>query len=193
MLLSGCAKVPFKPQEPLADASLVYIYVVEHDGFVEANRKPSYKVAINGKKTDGGIMVQEYKAFDLKPTAIEFGISRADIEIQKIDLNLQAGQTYYLRVKSHSDDFGKFEVVHVKDAVGAKEIQKMYLAGAYEADRNKAITELILPEKEAKQTVIVQESKTSKTEELEKAYALKEKGILSEEEFTKLKQEILAK
>lgn len=195
MIFIGCAKVPFTAKAPIKDNALVYIYVVEHDAFVEANRKPSYKVAINGKKTDGGISVQEYNAYDLKPTNIEFAISRADIEIKKLTLNLKPNETYYIKVKSQSDDFGKFEVTQQTNEVAIKEIQKMYLAGAYEADRNKVITELILPTKETQTNSqnTTQPTNSTKLEEIEKAHELKEKGILTQEEFDKLKQEILAK
>ena len=194
MLFTACTKVPFKTQEPLADAALVYVYVAEGDGFTEMNRKPSYKVAINGKYTEGGIMIGEYKPFDLRPSQIEFSIARADVEIQKIALAIEAGKIYYLRVKSFSDDFAKFEVVNVPAHIGAQEIKKMYLAGVLQEEQNKVIEELIEPAKEqsAQQTVVQSAPKASKTDELKKAFELKEQGVLTDAEFEKLKAEILA-
>jgi hypothetical protein len=194
MLFTACTKVPFKTQEPLADAGLVYLYVVESEGFNETHRKPSYKVAINGKNTQGSIEIGEYRALHLQPSRIEFSVIRAGIEIQKIALAIEAGKIYYLRVKSFSDDFAKFEVVNVPAHIGSQEIKNMYLAGVLQEEQNKVIEELIEPAKEqpVQQTIVQSAPKASKTDELKKAFELKEQGVLTDAEFEKLKTEILA-
>jgi hypothetical protein len=194
MLFMACSKVAFEKQPPKENAALVYVYVVADSGVNDTNRVSLYKVGINGKKTEGYLKVAEYKAYDLKPGIITISAYRGDLEEQKINLDLAAGKTYYLRVKSFADDFGKFEITRVNSSVAHEELQHTTLAGEYVKQDN-IISELITPKEETAAPVVTQQVvyTKSKTEELQNAAALKQQGILTDEEFNKLKAEILSK
>jgi hypothetical protein len=184
LLFTGCTKQPFKEKKPEAKAALVYTYVVEDDGVNDTDRYPCYKVHLGEEYTNDCMNVGEYMAFDVKPGKVDFNIARANIEIQTIAFNLSAGETKYLRIQSFSDDFAKFNVVDTEASKALKELKHTTLVGSY-VKKETGPSKLITPKEESRVV--------SKSDELEKAYKLKEKGILSEEEFNKLKSEILAK
>ena len=184
LLLGGCTKQPFQEKKPESNAALVYTYVVEDDGVNDTDRFPCYKVHLGEEYTNDCMNVGEYMAFDVKPGKVDFNIARADIEIQTVNFNLLAGETKYLRIQSFSDDFAKFNVVDMETAKALKELRNTVLVGSY-IKKDTAISKLVAPIDETKVV--------SKSDELEKAYNLKEKGILSQEEFNKLKSEILTK
>ncbi len=192
-MFTACGKIPFEKKKPLNDAALVYVYVSPDTGINDTNRESAYQIGLDGKKIDGSIAAYEYKFYNLRPGQVTLSAYRADVEEQKIKLNLTAGNTYFLRIKSFSDDFGKFEIKRMNSNDAYSELINTTLAGEYVKSEN-AIAALITPEDEKAMTApapVVQA--TSKTDELEKAYSLKEKGILSDEEFNTLKAEILAK
>ena len=56
LLLAGCSKTPFKEQEPLQNAALVYVYVLMDDGVNDTERNPYYKVGFNGQNVKEGIL-----------------------------------------------------------------------------------------------------------------------------------------
>lgn len=181
LLISGCGtKVPYKTQEPLDNTSLVYIYVTSTNGFGENITTSTYQVHINNKKIKQQIKEDEYIAFNLKPNTTSFSITRAQIEERTLKLHLENRKIYYLRVKTDIDD-GGFEFEEVKNSIGMQEIVKTTLAGA------------TLENKDAKLTELVEPKKTDKIDEIKKAHELKEQGIITKEEFEKLKKEILAK
>ncbi|MBU1927649.1 hypothetical protein KKG77_01475 [bacterium] len=194
MLFMACSKVAFEKQPPKENAALVYVYVVADSGVNDTNRVSLYKVGINGKKTEGYLKVAEYKAYDLKPGMITISAYRGDLEEQKINMDLAAGKTYYLRVKSFADDFAKFEITRVNSSVAHEELAHTTLAGEYVKEDN-IISELITPKQETATPVATQQVvyTKSKTEELQNAAALKQQGILTDDEFNKLKAEILSK
>ncbi|MDD3060921.1 MAG: SHOCT domain-containing protein, partial [Sulfurimonas sp.] len=176
------------------NAALVYVYVVPEEGINMTTRVSYYKVGINGKKAEGGLKVGEYKAYNLKPGMVSISAFRGDLEEQKIDMELASGKTYYLKVKSFSDDFAKFEIKRVNANVAYEELSNTTLAGEYVKESN-IISEFITPKEEAAAMVAAPQVvyTKSKTEELQNAAALKAQGILTEAEFNKLKAEILSK
>ncbi|MDD5203432.1 MAG: SHOCT domain-containing protein [Sulfurimonas sp.] len=193
IFFTACSKVAFEKQAPLENAALVYVYVVPEEGINMTTRVSYYKVGINGKKAEGGLKVGEYKAYNLKPGMVSISAFRGDLEEQKIDMELASGKTYYLKVKSFSDDFAKFEIKRVNANVAYEELSNTTLAGEYVKESN-IISEFITPKEEASVAVAPQPVYTkSKTEELQNAAALKAQGILTEAEFNKLKAEILSK
>ena len=197
-LFTACGKIPFAKQEPMSNAALVYVYVTMDSGINDTDRMPNYVVGINGKNTEGSIEYGTYKYFNLKPGQITISATRSDIETQDIELNLDAGKTYYLRIQSFSDDFAKFEIARVNSNEAYPELKDTTLADKFEKSEN-VISELISsssdePEVVKDRAVEVKASQsTSKMDEIEKAYDMKEKGMLSEDEFNTLKAEILAK
>jgi hypothetical protein len=197
LLISGCgSKMPFKAQEPLASASLVYIYAIESYGDVESNAYQNYTIRVNDKRVGERIRGGEYIALDLKPTQVKLSATRAQIEEKPLTLDLKAGETYYLKITGNLEK-GAFSFKHVSKEIGAKEITKTGVAGSMIDDIDNTLTELVSSNKSDTNPEVKQQSQTqipvSKVEELEKAHKLKEKGIISEEEFKTLKSQIISK
>ena len=102
LLVSGCGtKTPFKTQEPLEGAALVYFYISDIQSDLDHSMEDSkYKTRINGKNVPGTIEAGEYKVFDMKPTTVLFTTVRRNIEEAHVKLKLEAGKTYYLKTQS---------------------------------------------------------------------------------------------
>ena len=194
VIFSACGKVPFEKQEVKSDSALVYVYIEFPSGINDADRNPPYEIGVNGTKLKGDIRYGDYKFYRLKPTNMTISAYRAGIEEQSIEMTLSAGKTYFLRIKSFSDDFAKFEITRVNSKVAYEALNETTLSGEYESTQA-AISELIIEDKSeesAASTTTVIHSK-SKTDEILSAAKLKEQGLLSDEEFNKLKSEILAR
>lgn len=201
LLISGCgSKVPFKAQEPLEGASLVYVYVAESYGDVESVSTQFYTVRINGKRVAERLKAGEYTLLDLKPNPAKLSVVRDLIEEKSVDLDLKAGETYYLKVRDNLTK-GAFGFELVSKEVGAKEIKKTGIAGSMMDDIDNTLTELantgssqesqvVGTRGEVKATTV---APISRVDELEKAFTLKEKGIITEEEFKTLKSQIITK
>ncbi|MDO8454398.1 MAG: hypothetical protein Q7S59_07505, partial [Sulfurimonas sp.] len=159
-----------------------------------------FNIRINNKRYLQRIRSGEYMAFDLKPEAMIISATRAQIEEKAVQLDLKAGQIYYLKIRDNLDG-GRFEFEQMSEEAAAKEIVKTGLAGSSEESRNNIITEFVNSKEDTSVKVeptittqpIADTNAPSKSDEIEKAHNLKEKGILSEEEFKALKNEILAK
>lgn len=180
------SKVPFVKEDALQDASLVYIYAPISVGSTDDMSDLTYKVRINNKRVEGKLKDGEYMRFALKPNKTTLSVTRHGVEEQVITLDLKGAEIYYLKADAdlESDTFN-FEIMD--DITGLKEIARTNLAGETAVEEKDVLTELIEEKKEQTNTSL------SKTEEIEKAYSLKEKGILTDDEFKKLKAEILAK
>lgn len=205
LLVSGCvSKVPFKSEVPLENAALVYVYTTSEIGLNETHREVAYKIAFNGKKTNGLIKSDEYMAFHLKAGNVTLSAIRGDVEEQSIKLDIKAGNTYYIKIKNISDSFAKFELLTLLPDGAIKEITKTVDANSKKTIE-KEIEEMSIfadkkpsEQKAEQKTKVTQEStaeqvSSSNMDELEKAHKLKEKGILSEEEFKTLKTRLISK
>lgn len=196
LLIIGCgSKIPFKEQRVLENSSLVYIYVPQITGFSEGGSYHNYLIRINNKKVANRVSAGEYTTLDLKPNKIKLSATRASIEEKALELELQEGKTYYLRVLENAEN-GSFVFERVSAEIGAAEIAKTGVAGSMIDDIDNTLTELVGGEKtDAPQQTQVQTpvAPISKIDELQKAYELKEKGIISEEEFKTLKSQIISK
>ncbi len=190
LFITACGdRVAFKPQEPLSNAALVYVYVSPYSELIEGEYTSYYVIRINNKRLDARVYKNEYIALDVKPGKTTFSATRAEIEEKSLSLDLEAGHIYYLRVTGDLED-GGFKFERVSDKVGAKEIKTTGLSGSMVNSPEYIVTELIENDKEQEPK---DSSRASKTQEIEKAYALKEKGIISQKEFEQLKADILAK
>ncbi len=176
-------RVPFIEKEISKANALVYIYVSDDIGTDETITNSLFTIRINSKNIQQKIRMNEYLAFEIKPNNSYISIVRAAIEEKKIELNLEAGKIYYLRVDTNLDN-DAFAFSQIDNLIASKEIKKTGLAGSVAIDENSILTEII-EDKEPQNN--------SKIDEIEKAYKLKEKGIISLVEFEKLKAEILAK
>lgn len=199
LFISGCgSKVPFKAQEPVAEAALVYVYVSDSYGDIESASYQSYSVRINGKRVGERLKAGEYTTLDLKPNPVKLSATKDQIIEKSLDLDLKAGETYYLKIRDNLEK-GAFAFEHVSKEIGAKEITKTGVAGSMIDDIDNTITELVGTGK-AQESQVVEATRevkapapTSKIDELEKAYKLKEKGIINDEEFKTLKSQIISK
>lgn len=192
LLITGCAsKVPFQETLPLENAAVAYIYMPNYSELVESGSSKNFTIRINDKSVEGRIKSNEYMKLDLKPQKIKFTAIRDSIEEKSVTLDLNAGDSYYLRIRDNLQN-GAFSFENISKDVAKVEITKTGLAGSVLEDVNNALTELVgtsEPKKEEVKTKTV----TSKIDELEKAHKLKEKGILTEEEFKTLKSQIISK
>lgn len=186
--LTACGtKLPFAPQKPLKDASLVYVYIpnqinVDEDGASQSQ----YIIRINNKRTKQRIVSGEYMPYNLKAGTITLSATKNALLEHSLKLNLEVGKTYYVKIIPSSS--GDFEIIKVDNKLGLDEISKTGLADTYMVEEEEIITQLIEdPKKKEKIT------KTSKVDELRKAYELKKEGIISEDEYKSLKREILTK
>lgn len=194
----GCgSKSPYVEQKPVEGAALVYVYVVPQEGVTDNNKEHAYKIRVNGKNVEGYVKVGEYVALNLKPGNIEISAIRADVEVQSIKLQLSVGDINYLKVKSYSDSFAKFDIIKMQNAVAKKEITTSVDAKSKNIiEKEIEDTAIFADKKESakEQNAPVQQNISSnKTDELEKAYKLKEKGVITEEEFKTLKSQIISK
>lgn len=205
LLVAACGnKTPFKAQEPLENAALVYIYVTTQISADDGSSESDYNIRINNKPYMQRINKGEYIVLNLKPQAMTISATKKQIQEKVLNLDLESGQIYYLKIK---DDLtgGSFEFIKMKNSIASKEISKTGLAGSSEESRENIITEFVNPketesvEVKAVAPVAVPQTSTpvtthmSKTNEIMKAYGLKEKGIISDEEFKALKTNILDK
>ena len=188
ILFLSCSKVPFQKQNIANDSALVYVYIEQDDGINDTSRNSNYKIGINGIKTLGTLSYGEYKYYRLRPEKLTINAYRADIEEQSIALELNASKTYFLCIKSFSDDFARFNITSVSPKIGYEALKDTSLAGEYK--KTEVETSKYLIEDKAVEKTKARPLK-SKTDELMNAAKLKEQGLLTNEEFNTLKAEIL--
>jgi hypothetical protein len=215
-------KLAFKPQEPLQNAALVYVYAVENIGDDENTNESDFSIRINNKPVMQRIIGGEYMVFNLKPVSLSISATKKEVDEKVLKLDLKASHIYYLRITDNLED-GRFAFEVVDNSIASKEIQKTGLAGTNEESPENIITEFVNPTKKSTESVevvakpkaqqnttVTQQQVTapsyqaptvapvststmSKTDEIMKAYSLKEKGIINDDEFKALKSDILKK
>lgn len=219
LLITACGnKTAFKKQEPLKNASLVYIYTLPQVMADESSSNPEYNIRINNKPYMQRIKEGEYIVLNLKPQAMTISATRKQIQEKVLDMDLKTGQIYYLKMETLEG--GAFDFRVVENSIASSEIKKTGLAGSSEESKENIITEFVNPKEEesvqVKAAVVpvvapvaspqasapIQQAAPmqtapaapiSKTDEIMKAYEMKEKGIVSDEEFKALKSNILNK
>jgi len=198
IFITGCGnKVAFKVQEPLENAALVYIYVTEDLGTPENSGGSDYIIRINNKRYLQRVRSGEFIALNLKPQLMKISATRAQIEEKVLNMELKRGYIYYLKISDNLEG-GKFDFEIMSKAQALKEISKTGLAGSSVESRENIITELITGTKSPKEEItpkrqVLKTKPSAKMDEIQKAYKLKEEGILSDTEFQTLKTEILSK
>ena len=193
-LFSGCSSLPFKYEKPSTTAT-IYTYVVMPQSINEDISDPCYKIEINEKYLKSCMRIQEFMEFkNLKPQMITISATRDDIDKKTISLDLEAGKTYFLKVQSYSSILGQFNFTQVSRDEALQSITSMTMANPPKSKEKDVLDFFVSEEKNEtniqKSTVSVA---TSKMDEIQKANDMKEKGLLTQEEFEKLKAEILAK
>lgn len=134
LLFSGCGtKVPFKAQEALDGAALLYVYVEDKISDDESMQDSLYKIQINGKNVAGEIKSGEYKVFDMKPDTLLVTSIRRNIEKMHIKVSMEEGNSYFLKIESGS--FGSsYSFEEVGTTEGQRGVSKTVLAGATGVD-----------------------------------------------------------
>lgn len=211
LLITACgSKTVFKTQDPLENAALVYIYTLSQVTADDDTRDPEYSIRINNKPYMQRVKEGEYVVLNLKPQAMTISATKKQIEEKVLNMNLKVGQTYYLKMKRLDD--GGFDFYQVNNSIASKEIVKTGLAGSSVESTENIISEFINPKEDDSTQVATSApivipstipqatvpltsvaAPISKTDEIMKAYGLKEKGIISDEEFKALKTNILNK
>lgn len=198
LLLTSCGnKMSFKTQDPLENAALVYIYSSVHITSDDATSDPEYSIRINNKPYMQRIKEGEYIVINLKPQAMSISATKKQVQEKVLNMDLKNGQIYYLKIKTLEG--GAFDFNQVNNSVALNEITKTGLAGSSVESAENIITEFVNPketesfEVKATSAPTVAPVAVSKTEEIMRAHALKEKGIISDEEFKILKANILEK
>ena len=154
LLITACgSRIPFKKQEPLENAALVYVYVPEGVTTGEDTDVYTYSIRINNKRYLERITEGEYLAFNLKPLTIDLSATRAQVEEHKLSVTLQAGQIYYFKIQKQDDATFTFE--RVEQSIASKEIAKTGLAGSSVDDESNIITEFVNPKEDKKEDVMV--------------------------------------
>ena len=155
ILFISCAKIPFTPKQPESNAALVYVYTGEAPADTE--RTTSYKVHINGKSSKYFLKDNEYLTYDMRAVSIKITGSRNNIERHSLDANLEAGKTYYFKLQSISDGFGKFEFTQVDANKALVELQETTLAGAYDT-ASSIIDALVTPDENKNEALVKKET-----------------------------------
>ena len=188
LFFTACAdKIPFTPSKSLQDSALVYIYVPnEITATNDTDSAISYKLKIENETIKGYIRDGEYMVFHIKPSSTTFYAIKNSIVTHTVHLDLKKSSTYFLKISKLADN-GDFSFHQIQEKKALQEITDTGLANSVKTDK-KTINKNILKETPNKRT-----KPLSKIVEIQKAYKLKEKGILTENEFNKLKKEILSK
>ena len=194
LLLSACgSKIPFKKQEPLANSALVYIYLPSNIGTSDSDYSSDYNIRFNGRQVMEKISSNEYMAFNVKPEKVDVSVVRKQIEEKVISLDLKVGQVYYLKIEDNLAG-NNFNFIRMNKSDAYPELIKTGLAGSsVESEDNIINVFTDEPKKEESVVATPTANTSSKIDEIQKAYDMKEKGMLSEDEFNSLKSEILAK
>ena len=202
LIFSACGnKIPFTKQEPLPESALVYVYLPANISDDDATFISDYNIRFNGRQVMERISSSEYMAFNVKPESVEVSVVRKQIEVKSVTLDLKIGQIYYLKIEDNLDG-NSFDFVRVNKRDAYPELMKTGLAGSSVENEDNIINIFTDDEPEKEESAVVAPDTSqaepvvqtsSKMDEVQKAYDMKEKGMLSEEEFNSLKADILAK
>ena len=196
-LFTGCSTISFVEKPPKENTATIYAYVDTTSNINENVYDPCYKLEINDESLHDCMNINEFMELsNLKTQKVSIYAIREDIDKKNIELDLKAGNTYYLKIQSYSQIMGQFEFKQVNRDDALKSISDMKMANPPKKPEKEDSSILdIFSSDEAnvtKESVNTTKA-SSKTDEINKAYEMKEKGIITNEEFDKLKAEILAK
>ncbi len=188
LLIVGCGKkIPFKEQDTLKNSALVYVYAKQTTSNEDDVILGKYMLRVNDKTI--GIVLEEgeYTPIDLKPSSSTLlSATKGALITKDITLDLKAGDIYYLRAVSKSG--GDFTFTKLDSSKALPELRKTVLFGSDAEDEN----EVLIKKDENKQIDKEIAPSQSKSQKIRDAHLLKKDGIITQEEFEKLKAEIFA-
>ncbi len=179
--IMGCAqKQPFKEAEIIENTALVYIYRLSSHGLDDVK----YRLYADDEKINYMLAGGEYAPMHIKTGTVRIRAVANGVLEHTINLNLKAANSYF--VKLTPKEGGNFTITATTSAKGLSDLKKTFLSGStLEIDPlHKKVVE------EKKETAIQHPSISG---EIAKLYEMKEKGIITQEEFTALKAKVIAK
>ena len=216
-------KVPFKAKEALDGAAVVYVYANDTITDDDSVQDDKFQLRINNQNVAGRLNGGEYRVFDMKPATVLVSAVRTNIEEHYVKLNMEAGNVYYLQIQtgSYGEEFTFQEVsasegqkeISLTTLAGVTGID----ASAYVPDfagstagkdgmvavpaMTEAEIDAMIERKLGQRATVIPTptvaapavSKLSTMDEIDRAFQMKEKGIITQDEFNKIKSEILAK
>ena len=192
IFIHGCTNQPFVEVKPLDGNSVVYIYVSTSNSMNEITRDPCYDFKIEGRDVTGCASSNKYMELNnIKPQKLTFSAIRNDIEKNTLTLNIEANKSYFLRVTNISDRFNQFEFEKVDEKLALQEIRYMNIANPKESSEDRTYLNYFDKNTQEDKSDAKTTHPESKIDKIKEAHALKEQGILTTEEFDKLKSEIL--
>ncbi|MEA3523171.1 MAG: SHOCT domain-containing protein [Campylobacterota bacterium] len=182
IILTACAdRTPFKEQKPLKNTALVYVYNAKTVSTDENTYENIFTIKIDNKIATAKLFESEYVAYDLKPRTVTISVLKAAIEVKNITLDLEAGESYYLRIKGSES----VEFENINEAQALKEIAKTGVAGSnYIFGAEDKVEGLV-------DTTSDNKKPRSEADEIQRLYDMKEKGIITQEEFQTLKAKVI--
>lgn len=186
LMFSACAdRTPFKEKDTISNNSVVYVYMLNDIGDDENLNDKPFSIFVNGKRVTDKIISGEYVAYELKPTKVTISALRGEIESKEIEIDLKPKNSYYLKIKTELDN-DDFSFTQMSEQVGKTEILKTGLAGSNRIFKDEKPEEVV-------STADANIQKPSKADEIQRLYDMKEKGILTQEEFETLKAKVISK
>ena len=189
LLFVSCTKTPFKEEKPLANSELVYVYVLDSGNENDAFKIPYYEIKINSKPVEGKIYPYEFLKYNLDSESVTIEAVRNQIEKKALKVDLTKGKAHYLKITSHGSGFANFDFEVVSKEKALQEIKSTKYAIPEEGE---VLDILVTKEKLEKQQQSKQVNVSqTKAQKIKDAHALKQDGIITDQEFEKLKAEII--
>ncbi|OQX59957.1 MAG: hypothetical protein B5M52_01650 [Helicobacteraceae bacterium 4484_230] len=196
LFYTGCAPRPeYKPSVQKSNRTLLYVYCLE----AVKSSDYGYEIRVNDMTEplilrDNGYLVFELDSKDISISAQNSDDIAGVVDRDTIVLkNVKKGKSYY--VKAIISEGEKVDLVAVDSLKAQKEIKNTVL---YDQEENTYHLFVNDTDKVSGPAVIESDTASSSVagsdaQEIEKLYELKEKGVISDDEFRRLKKKIIEK
>ena len=185
LLLAGCGpRVPYAEHTVAPDKAMVYVYRPKSVNGEGALHEIVIDGSVRGRVDDSG-----YFPVPVDPGRVDITVRNSDIVVGTVENktvrleDARAGGVYFVKVDLSREDI--YSVVLVDSAEAQDEIAKTFL---YDSTR----TDINVRENSAAYTAAPVKEAPSSLDELERLFALKEKGALTQEEYEKMKAKLIA-
>ena len=159
------------------NTALVYIYRLATPG-LDAN---NYRIYVDHKYTHQLLKANEYFPFHIKAGDLTISAMTNSIIEHKIAMNLETKKEYFLKITPIEG--GDFTLKEVSQTQAINELAATQLSGS-EIKEDPTLSKVVDNTKT---------TQVSASDEITKLYEMKEKGIITEAEYQKLKAKVIAK